>query len=89
MPRTQISAYASQARAKARKAEGGEAPTRSRGTATAGIPAGFGDDVKAIKELIERVGGAEELKDLAGTISSLEKKYGVAGLDSLIDAFGE
>lgn len=55
--------------------------------ASGGIPPGFGADVKSLRELIEQVGGADALKELAGTIGMLTQKYGVSGLNDLITAF--
>lgn len=60
--------------------------TRSSSPQPAAIPASFGQDIKTIKELIERLGGGDAVKDMANTLADLKQKYG-AGLDSLIDAF--
>ena len=87
IPKPQVSSYMSQQKARERKAGGGDsAQPRTHVSSQAGIPASFGDDVKLVKQLITQAGGAEELKDLANSLASLNQKYGQAGLDSLIDA---
>ena len=48
----------------------------------------FSSDVKELRELIEKVGGAEELTELIGQLSGLLGKYGVFGLGELIQAIG-
>lgn len=85
MPRPQISAYKAQAKAK----EGGGTPrTRSSPAMTVGIPAGFGSDVREIRALLEKLGGAAEAKDVIGQLVGLVGKYGSSGLTEIIDALG-
>ena len=80
----------------------GEAPTphsteaaaqqRSASAASSylGVPAGFGSDVKAIRGLLANHDNeADAVKDLIATVDTLVRKYGVAGLNEMIDAFSE
>lgn len=88
MPRAQLSAYASQQRAKQRKASGEPGTTTRQRTATQpmGIPAGFSSDVRELREVIEKLGGADETKEMIGQLSGLIGKYGAGGLSEIIDA---
>ena len=55
-----------------------------------GVPAGFGGDVKAIRVLLaNHKNEADAVKDLVATVDTLVRKYGVSGLNEMIDAFSE
>ena len=55
-----------------------------------GVPAGFGGDVKAIRGLLaDHENEADAVKDLIATVDMLVRKYGVSGLNEMIDAFSE
>ena len=88
MPRTQLSAYASQNRARLRKADGGEVRTRTRSSAPVqfGIPASFASDVKEIRELVERIGGSDMFKDTVGQLTGLIGKYGSGALTAALQS---
>ena len=59
-------------------------------TSPLGVPAGFGGDVKTIRVLLaNHENGADALKDLVATVDTLVRKYGVSGLNEMIDAFSE
>ena len=59
-------------------------PSQSSG----GIPSGFGSDVKELRALMEKAGGADELNELIGQLSGLIGKYGASGLSEIIEAIG-
>ena len=62
----------------------------SAGFSPVGVPAGFGSDVKAIRGLLaDHDNEPDALKDLIATVDSLVGKYGVSGLNEMIDAFAE
>lgn len=88
IPRAQLSSYKAQQRARDRKAAGEEPRHRSTGMQHAMVPPNFGDDIRAVKEMIEKAGGSEEFSEQAQTIGRLAEKYGVKGLQDLIAAFG-
>lgn len=53
-----------------------------------GVPAGFGGDVRTIRGLLANHGNeADAVKDLVATVDVLVRKYGVSGLNEMIDAF--
>ena len=55
-----------------------------------GVPAGFGADVKAIRGLLSNHDNeADAVKDLIASVDILVRKYGVAGLNEMIDAFAD
>ena len=55
-----------------------------------GVPVGFGGDVKAIRGLLaDHENEANAVKDLIATVDTLVRKYGVSGLNEMIDAFSE
>ena len=55
-----------------------------------GVPIGFGGDVKAIRGLLtSHANEADAVKDLIATVDTLVSKYGVSGLNEMIDAFSE
>jgi len=43
------------------------------------IPSGFGSDVRELRGLIEKTGGADELRELIGQLGGLIGKYGAGG----------
>jgi hypothetical protein len=91
LPKPMWSSYVAQQRARERKAGGEIQPRQSRtqsGGQSAVIPPGFGEDIKTLKGLIEKAGGAEELQELVGSLGGLVSKYGQSGLADLIEAFG-
>lgn len=60
------------------------------GPAPLGVPAGFGADVRAIRGLLaDHDNEADALKDLIASVDTLVRKYGVSGLNEMIDAFAE
>ena len=91
LPKPMWSSYRAQAKAREAKAGGNYTPTprasSQPSTQTFGIPPSFGQDIKRIKELVEKAGGGEALKELSNSLASLTQKYGQGGLDSIIDAF--
>ena len=60
------------------------------GSPPQGVPAGFGGDVKAIRGLLaNHANEADAVKDLIASVDTLVRKYGVSGLNEMIDAFAE
>jgi hypothetical protein len=82
-------------RATIRQSRAGSAPVNAatlrhaRGhppTQQAVIPVNFASDVREIRQLAERLGGADERKEVIGQLSGLIGRYGAGGLGELIDA---
>ena len=68
------------------------APQRAESVSASpqGVPAGFGGDVKAIRGLLANHDDeADSVKDLVATVDTLVRKYGVSGLNEMIDAFSK
>ena len=60
------------------------------GSSAPGVPAGFGGDVRAIRVLLANHDNeADAVKDLIASVDTLVRKYGVSGLNEMIDAFAE
>ncbi len=88
IPKQMVSSYKAQQRARDAKAAGGEIHPRTHAPQPVGIPAGFGTDVMAIRELIERLGGIDMFKETVTQLSGLLSKYGAGGLTEIADAIG-
>ncbi len=57
---------------------------------TLGVPTGFGSDVRSIRGLLANHDNeADAVKDLIASVDTLVRKYGVSGLNEIIDAFSE
>ncbi len=76
----------------ARTAPPPAAPQRAESVSASpqGVPAGFGGDVKAIRGLlVNHNDEADSVRDLVATVDTLVRKYGVSGLNEMIDAFSK
>ncbi len=80
------------AQLKSRDKDDGEPRPRRQASpppsATATMPTGFADDIVQLRELIEKAGGADDLREMATGLGGLLAKYGKDELGKLITAIG-